>query len=130
MMDELEAIQRRLTWVRREINVASARLQQLKEEERGLALSVARLSGSWDQGMAASHASQALRSSRQTRLTPTVRSLLIRAGGPMTRHEIAEQLSETGLQASLDAVSASLSYLRRTGAVHNADGHWYAAAGD
>jgi len=126
-VEELEAIRRRLAGVRREIVATSARLQELRDEERGLSLSVARLAGSPEQPIASDRAGQGSRHLGKTRITPVVRALLASADRPLTRNEITDQLLEQGLHTSPDTVSASLAYLRKTGVAANMDGRWYPA---
>lgn len=129
-MEELEAIQRRLARVRNEIAATAARLQQLREEEHGLALSVARLSDSAEGVVDDGRLPDPSGSGEKMRITPVVRALLASGDRPLTRHEITSKLSEVGLSVSPDAVSASLSYLRRRGAIRNAGGRWYSASSD
>jgi hypothetical protein len=128
-MDELEAIQRRLAQVRREIAVASEHLQQLRDEEYGLSLAVARLTSGPLPEPTVDHTSPAPATAGESkvRITPAVRAILTETDHPLTRHEIAKRLSELGLSVSPDTVSASLSYLRKAGTARNAAGRWYLA---
>ncbi|MCP9951700.1 hypothetical protein [Actinomadura madurae] len=120
-MEELEAIKRRLAKVRREISSASEELQRLRAEEYGLMLSIARLTGQ----PLPRPVDEPPRAGRQApRITPVIREILSKAEQPLTRTDIVDRLLPFGVKATPDAVSASLSYLRRTGAVTNAGGLW------
>jgi DNA-binding transcriptional ArsR family regulator len=118
-------MRQRLVEVRRKIATVCERLQQLRDEEYGLALSLARITGDVAPPSPGGHVTPEPRPARRVRLTPAVRSVLASAEQPLTRNEITEQLLDLGLDASPDAVSASLSYLQRAGGVRNAAGRWY-----
>lgn len=66
------------------------------------------------------------RSSGQRRLTPLVRDAIRRSAVPVTRHQLVHILSEDTVDMIPDAVSASLSYLRRRGVARDIDGGWIA----
>ena len=121
----VEALRQRLAEVRGEIAAASEQLQQLRDEEYGLSLSLARMTGTPMPAPPGVESSQVAPSSGRARITPTVRALLAESSCPLTRVEIAQQLAEDGVRATPDAVSASLSYLRKQGVASNAGGRWY-----
>jgi hypothetical protein len=124
-VDGVEALRRRLAEVRGEIAAASEQLQQLRDEEYGLSLSLTRMTGASTPTPQRVESSQVVPSSGRARITPTVRTLLAESPCPLTRVEIAQQLVDDGVRATPDAVSASLSYLRRQGVASNAGGRWY-----
>ena len=123
----MEAIRLRLVEVRREITSATEHLQRLRDEEYGLSLSLARMTGGKSPSRPAHQVVRRARSQGGGRLTPAVRAILETAEQPLTRMEIAELLSEDGRDATPDAVSASLSYLRRLRIVVNHGGCWHTA---
>lgn len=58
-----------------------------------------------------------------------VLKILSDASGPKTRHELADALEALGSPTTADDVSASLTYLRRTGqARRSGDGGWEVVA--
>jgi hypothetical protein len=109
--------------VRAEIAELMRRLAQLRDEECGLVIAIARHAGE--------ETSDDVRPQRQTpssgarkRLTPLVRAVLAQEKTPLDRHAIADLLASSGIDATADSVSASLSYLQRTGVVVKVEGKW------
>jgi hypothetical protein len=126
---DAEVLQRRLADVRRRIAATAEQLDQLKDEEYGISLALARLTdGPVPQRESATRSAGQHRPSKDQRLTPLVRNTLQQSPEPMTRHEIADALSSRGAEVDVNAVSASLSYLRRHGVAVNVGGAWAAAA--
>ncbi|MBP2477721.1 DNA-binding NarL/FixJ family response regulator [Crossiella equi] len=124
---DADTLTRRLADVRVAISTTLKQLSLLKAEEYGIALSLARLTGSaLPQRPTAPEVTEHPRVGRRQRLTPEVRRVLQESAAALTRHEIAERLSTTNTTVEVNAVSASLSYLRRLGVVANIDGSWIA----
>lgn len=121
----VEALRSRLAEVRREIAATSEQLQRLRDEEYGLSLSLARMTGDPSPSPPDVESSRTTPTSGKARITPAVRALLAESSSPLTRMEIVGQLGEDGISTSPDAVSASLSYLRKQGTAINAGGRWY-----
>jgi hypothetical protein len=122
-----EFLGRQLAELRREITSTSERLRRLKDEEYGFALALARLTGGpHPRPPDVSDIGRGSSTSARLRLTPLVRLVLQRSAAPLTRSEVREILSAGGGAVSLDAVSASLSYLKRQGVAANVGGAWVA----
>lgn len=124
-MKGVEALQSRLAEVRREIVGTSERLQRLRDEEYGLSLSLARMTGSPVPRAAEAGSNQTAPAGGRIRITPAVRALLAETPSPLTRTEIVYKLAEDGIATSPDTVSASLSYLRKHGVASNTGGRWH-----
>jgi hypothetical protein len=125
-----EVLGRRLEEVRQEIASTSERLQQLKDEEYGLTLSLARITGGPRprRSPAGNKGKGPLTAGGRARLTPLVRDLLSRSTTPLTRAELRDKLPPNVGDVSLDAISASLSYLRGQGLAANVAGAWVAVS--
>lgn len=123
-----EVLGRRLEELRRDIASTLERLNRLRDEEYGLALALARLTGVPSPSRPSKDVGRTPDASTGSRLTPLVRAVLRQSATPLTRVEVRERLQAGGRDVSLDAVSASLSYLRRHGMAANLSGSWIAVA--
>ncbi len=113
-MAEPSELTDRLRAVREEIARVEAELERLRDEHEDLRL---RLEG----------AEQVPTDSippNRVRITPSIRDILRQSESPLTRSDIVYSLQSRGIQASEDAVSASLSYLKRQGWAKNVSRLW------
>ncbi|WP_203661747.1 hypothetical protein [Actinocatenispora rupis] len=120
-----DALRDQLASVRREIASTVSHLEALRDEEHGLLLALERLTGTPTTKPSPRRLGRPPK--RGHRVTPQVRRVLREASAPLDRNAIAEKLADAGQIVTLDAVSASLSYLQRRGTAANRGGGLWVA---